>query len=162
MVTFREASVDDPAAHALIAEYFGMRGETFPTGDYSPVFPKAANFLPPAGVFLVVVEHGEDIGCGGIKKLPVPEPTPVTEPVEVRYEIKHLWIQPRMQGRGLGKALLSELEQRAVGFGATEVVLDTNASLVAAGSMYRSTGYEEIPPYNENPNATNWFRKPLT
>ena len=162
MVTFREASVDDPAAHALIAEYFGMRGETFPTGDYSPVFPKAANFLPPAGVFLVVVEDGEDIGCGGIKKLPVTGPTPVTEPVEVRYEIKHLWIQPRMQGRGLGKALLSELEQRAVGFGATEVVLDTNASLVAAGSMYRSTGYEEIPPYNDNPNATNWFWKPLT
>ena len=112
MVTFREASVDDPAAHALIAEYFSMRGETFPTGDYSPVFPKAANFLPPAGVFLVVVEDGEDIGCGGIKKLPVTEPSPVTEPVEVRYEIKHLWIQPRMQGRGLGKALLSELETR--------------------------------------------------
>ena len=44
MVTFREASVDDADAHALIAEYFDMRAETFPTGDYSPVFPKAANF----------------------------------------------------------------------------------------------------------------------
>jgi GNAT superfamily N-acetyltransferase len=151
VVTFREASVDDPAAHALIAEYFGLRADTFPSGDYSPVFPKAANFLPPAGVFLVVVEDGEDIGCGGIKRL-----TPT------RYEIKHLWIQPRMQGRGLGRALLNELERRASDFGATEVVLDTNASLVAAGSMYRSGGYEEIAPYNDNPNATNWFRKALT
>jgi GNAT superfamily N-acetyltransferase len=150
VVTFREASVDDPDAHALIAEYFRMRGETFPTGDYAPVFPTAANFTPPAGVFLIVVEDGENVGCGGIKRL---APT--------RYEIKHLWIQPRMQGRGLGRALLNELEQRARDFGATEVVLDTNASLLAAGSMYRSGGYEEIAPYNENPNATNWYRKSL-
>jgi GNAT superfamily N-acetyltransferase len=150
VVTFREASVDDSDAHALIAEYFGMRGETFPTGDYAPVFPTAASFTPPAGVFLIVVEDGEDVGCGGIRRL---EPT--------RYEIKHLWIQPRMQGRGLGRALLNELEQRARDFGATEVVLDTNASLLAAGSMYRTGGYEDIPPYNENPNATNWYRKAL-
>jgi GNAT superfamily N-acetyltransferase len=150
VVSFRPSSVDEPAAHALIAEYFGMRAETFPTGDYSPVFPQAPSFTPPAGVFLVVVEGGEDIGCGGIKRL-TPE----------RYEVKHLWVQPRMQGRGLGRALLDELEQRALEFGATEVVLDTNASLTAAGSMYRSGGYEEIAPYNDNPNATNWFRKSL-
>jgi ribosomal protein S18 acetylase RimI-like enzyme len=169
VVSFREASVDDVDAHALIAEYFTMRAETFPSGDYSPVFPATANFTPPAGLFLIVVEDGEDIGCGGIKRLtspvadtsPVTEPTPSTELVEVRYEIKHLWIRPRMQGRGLGRALLTELEQRARAFGATEVVLDTNASLVAAGSMYRSGSYEEIASYNENPNATNWFRKTL-
>ena len=157
MVSFREASVDDPDAHSLIAEYFDLRAETFPTGDYSPVFPKAENFTPPAGVFLIVVEDGEDVGCGGIKRIAVP----VTEPVEVRYEIKHLWIQPRMQGLGLGRALLNELERRAMDFGATDVVLDTNASLIAAGSMYRSGGYQEIAPYNDNPNATHWFRKTL-
>jgi ribosomal protein S18 acetylase RimI-like enzyme len=163
VATFREASVDDPDAHALIAEYFAMRAETFPTGDYSPVFPRPENFTPPAGVFLIVVEDGEDVGCGGIKRLtgPVPEPSQVPEPVEghIRFEIKHLWIQPRMQGRGLGRILLSELERRARDFGATEVVLDTNASLTAAGGLYRSSGYEDIPPYNDNPNATNWYRK---
>jgi GNAT superfamily N-acetyltransferase len=152
VATFREASVDEPAAHALIAEYFDMRAETFPMdlGDYHAAFPEAAKFTPPAGVFLVVVEDGEDVGCGGVKSL---SPT--------RYEIKHLWIQSRMQGRGLGRALLGELERRARDFGATEVVLDTNASLVAAGGMYRSSGYEEIEPYNDNPNATHWFRKAL-
>jgi GNAT superfamily N-acetyltransferase len=150
VVSFRESSVDDPAAHALIAEYFEMRAATFPMdlGDYHAAFPQAANFTPPAGAFLVVVEDGEDVGCGGIKRL-----------APGRYEIKHLWIRPGMQGRGLGRALLNELERRARGFGATEVVLDTNASLVAAGSMYRSSGYEDISPYNDNPNATNWYRK---
>jgi GNAT superfamily N-acetyltransferase len=155
VASFREASVDEPATHSLIAEYFAMRAETFPVvlGDYRPKFPAAADFTPPAGVFLVVVEDGEDVGCGGVRRVPVPEP------VEVRYEIKHLWIQPRMQGRRLGRALLEELERRALEFGATEIVLDTNASLVAAGNLYRSSGYDEVEPYNDNPNATHWFRK---
>jgi GNAT superfamily N-acetyltransferase len=165
VVSFRESSVDEPAAHALIAEYFGMRAETFPEnlGEYRPTYPKASNFTPPAGVFLVVVDNGEDVGCGGIRALPVPERSPVPELVEgpTRYEIKHLWIQPRAQGRGLGRALIGELERRALAFGATEVVLDTNESLVAAGNLYRTSGYAVIPPYNENPNATHWFRKEL-
>jgi GNAT superfamily N-acetyltransferase len=153
VVSYRESSVDEPAAHALIAEYFDMRAETFPVnlGDYNAAFPKAENFTPPAGVFLVVVDDGEDVGCGGIKALS-----------PARYEVKHLWLQPRTQGRGLGRALLNELERRARDFGATEIVLDTNASLVAAGNLYRSNGYEEIAPYNDNSNATNWFRKDLS
>jgi len=55
--------------------------------------------------------------------------------------------------------LLSELENRAEALGATEIVLDTNAALDAAGSLYASSGYQSIEPYNDNPNATNWYRK---
>ena len=40
-------------------------------------------------------------------------------------------------------------------------VLDTNATLEAAQALYRSSGYGEIEPYNDNPNATHWFRKEL-
>ena len=40
-----------------------------------------------------------------------------------------------------------------------ELVLDTNASLEAAGGLYRSSGYVDIEPYNANPNATNWYGK---
>jgi GNAT superfamily N-acetyltransferase len=153
MVTFREAAVDDPAAHALIAEYFAVRAETFPPelGAYRPTFPTPDQFVPPHGVFLLVVDDdGVDVGCGGIRML-----TPA------RFEVKHLWVQPHEQGRGLGRALLVELERRAAVFGATEVVLDTNESLVAAGNLYRSSGYVGVEPYNENPNATHWFRKAL-
>jgi ribosomal protein S18 acetylase RimI-like enzyme len=152
MATFRVTGVDEPAAHALVTEYFGVRAVGFPAhlGIYTPKFPTAANFVPPHGVFLVVEDDGEDVGCGGVRSL-----TPT------RYEIKHLWIQPRAQGRGLGRKLLVDLEERARAFGATELVLDTNSSLVAAGSLYRSSGYTNIEPYNDNPNATDWFWKSL-
>jgi len=78
-----------------------------------------------------------------------------------RGEIKHLWLDPSTRGRGWGRTLLIELEARAVGLGARVIVLDTNATLEAAQALYRTSGYDEIEPYNENPNATHWFGKAL-
>ena len=70
-------------------------------------------------------------------------------------------MRPAARGTGLGRALLTELERQAALLGATEVVLDTNERLAAAQSLYRSSGYAEVEPYNDNPNATHWFRKAL-
>ena len=155
MVTWRESAVDEPAAHRLLAEYFDARAETFPGGGYVTVFPSPADFVPPRGEFVVVEDEGTDVGCGGIRR------SPSGADGLVRYEVKHLWLEPRTRGRGLGRTLLAELERRARALGAEELVLDTNASLAAAGGLYRSSGYVDIPPYNENPNATNWYRKKL-
>lgn len=159
---FREVPVDAPAARTLLEEYFADRALDFPPamGTYRPVFPLADAFEPPKGVFLVVEDvdlSGEpaDVGCGGIRRV---EPG---ESGAARYEIKHIWLQPHLRGRGFGRLLLAELERRAAYFGARELVLDTNESLVAAGRMYRSSGYAEIAPYNDNPNATTWFLKTL-
>lgn len=163
MVSFADVAVTDATAHRMLSDYFAERAETFPTvqGAYRTAFPDPGQFVPPKGVFLLAYDEGVEAGCGGIRELPVPladaeEGTPV-----VRYEIKHLWVPPARRGNGFGRAILVELEHRARGFGATELVLDTNSSLEAAGGLYRSHGYEPIPPYNDNPNATDWFRKRL-
>lgn len=156
MVRYREALVTDAAAHALLAEYFDSRRASFPAsqGEYTTTFPNPADFVSPHGVFLVVESEmdgaPEDVGCGGIRLVDA-----------TTYEVKHLWVQPRTRGQGLGRRLLTELEQRASDLGAIRVVLDTNASQAAAAQLYRSSGYEEIEPYNSNPNATHWFGKQL-
>ena len=80
----------------------------------------------------------------------------------MRYEVKHLYLRESTRGRGWGRDLLAELEGRATEFGADEVLLDTNRSLTAAGGLYRSAGYESVEPYNDNPNATDWYRKVLS
>jgi GNAT superfamily N-acetyltransferase len=170
MVSFRESSVEEPGAHALLTEYFTSRELGF-TGEhpYHVAFPKPADFVPPQGVFLVVTEEelivdggelvvepvGSDVGCGGIRRIAAGAEG------GIRFEVKHLWLQPKVRGRGLSRHLLAELESRALAFGATELVLDTNASLEAAAGLYRSTGFVGIEPYNDNPNATNWYRKAL-
>jgi GNAT superfamily N-acetyltransferase len=163
MVSWREVAVDDDAALALLTEYFSSRAESFPTslGEYRTVFPDPQDFVPPRGVFLVV--EGEDlagdaadVGCGGIRRIgDADDGSP-------RFEVKHLWVQPHVRGFGLGRALLAELERRAREFGAKWLVLDTNSSLVEAASLYRSSGFVEVEPYNDNRNATNWFAKELT
>ncbi|SDK75377.1 Ribosomal protein S18 acetylase RimI [Cryobacterium psychrotolerans] len=159
MPEFREVSVTDAPALTLLTQYFSDRASSFPSaqGSYRTTLPVAEEFLPPRGVFLLVEEghSGRYVGCGGVRRI-------ADSPAgAVRYEIKHLWLQPHVRGLGWGRVLLGELESRASAFGAGEVVLDTNASLEAAGALYRKAGYEDIAPYNDNPNATNWYRKAL-
>ncbi|WP_173922132.1 GNAT family N-acetyltransferase [Agromyces sp. Marseille-P2726] len=154
---FRQVDVADPEALALLDAYFAERSAGFPAeqGTYRPTYPTSEQFTPPAGVFLVVEDdHGTVIGCGGVRRVESGRGSD-----DVRFEVKHLWLAPSSRGRGAGRALLTELERRAIGFGADELVLDTNASLEAAGGLYRSSGYVEIQPYNANPNATHWFGK---
>ncbi|MBX3091740.1 MAG: GNAT family N-acetyltransferase [Cryobacterium sp.] len=153
---FRETLPSEPAAHGLLSDYFRSRelGFTLARG-YTIVFPGDEQFTPPRGVFLVVELDGEPVGCGGVRAI---DPD---SRGHIRFEIKHLWVDPTARGKGLGGKLLDELESRAIAFGATHAVLDTNASLESAAALYRSRGYMDIEPYNENPNATNWYGKPL-
>jgi GNAT superfamily N-acetyltransferase len=164
-VRFVEVPVSDPTAQRLLTEYFRGREETFPSaqGTYRTSFPVPEQFVPPAGQFLLVLDDVGDggadpdaaVGCGGIRRI---SDTVAGEP---RFEVKHLFLRPVARGRGVGKLLLRELESRAAALGAQVVVLDTNASLEAAGGLYRSSGYVDVEPFNDNPNATNWYEKRL-
>jgi GNAT superfamily N-acetyltransferase len=163
MVSFREEPADAPSALSLLTQYFDDRAQSFPVkrGGYTTTASNPANFVRPNGVFLVVEDVGlddepADVGCGGIRRIGSGANG------LVRFEVKHLWLKPFLRGRGFGRVLLGELERRAVDdFGAEELVLDTNDSLEAAGALYRNSHYVDIEPYNDNPNATNWFGKIL-
>ncbi|SDN81250.1 Acetyltransferase (GNAT) family protein [Cryobacterium flavum] len=171
MPQFHAVSVADAAALTLLTEYFSSPELSFrqPQGTYHPTYPLAEQFVPPQGIFLAVLDEptsdgpagndasGAYVGCGGIRRLGSAE----GENEPVRFEVKHLWIQPTTRGRGWGRLLLAELERRAAELGGAEVVLDTNVSLATAGALYQSTGYESIPSYNDNPNATHWYCKRL-
>ena len=58
-------------------------------------------------------------------------------------------------------ATMVALEAAARNAGARTLVLDTNRSLEAAGGLYRATGFVPVPPFNDNPNATDWYAKRL-
>lgn len=154
MLELRPASVAAPESQAILTDYFALRAEEFPGGTYSPTFPVAAAFTPPAGIFLLAVDGESVVGCGGIRRLP-------DGPTGVRFEVKHLFLRPETRGRGWGRELLSALEHHAREWGARELVLDTHHTLEAAGALYARSGFTTIEPYNDNPNATRWYRKVL-
>ncbi len=163
MVSWRETAITDAAAQTLLAEYFTSRTESFPTATFAPYrtsFPAPEQFVPPAGVFLILEGYDPtgrptEIGCGGIRRI-----QPAADG-RVRFEVKHLWVRPAHRGRGCSRILMSALEQRAADLGAAELVLDTHHSLTAAGHLYANMGYCQIEPYNDNPNATRWYGKTL-
>ena len=155
MVTLRPARVDEASAHMLLTEYFEMRAAAFPGQAYTTTFPDPAVFDPPAGIFLIAVDDdGEDVGCGGIRLI-------ADGPLGRRYEVKHLFLRPQTRGRGWSRVLLDGLEEYARSWGAAELVLDTHHTLEAAGALYARSGFTSIEPYNDNPNASRWYGKPL-
>jgi ribosomal protein S18 acetylase RimI-like enzyme len=157
VVSLRETPVDEPAAHELLAEYFQSREIGFAHQNvvYTITFPDPSAFTPPAGVFLVVLDdEGSPVGCGGIRRI-------ADGDAGIRYEVKHIYLRPETRGRGWGRLLLDGLEDRARGWGAAELVLDTHHSLEAAAGLYRTSGFVEIARFNENPNATRWYGKTL-
>src|SRR5690349_2241558 len=139
MVSLRESPVDAPEAHELLAEYFQSREIGFAHQNvvYTTTFPDPAAFTPPTGVFLLVVDDGVGQGCGGIRRI-------ADGPAGIRYEVKHLYLRPQTRGRGWGRLLLDGLEERARGWDAAELVLDTHHSLEAAAGLYASSGFVAI------------------
>ena len=105
---------------------------------------------PPAGAFVVAYLHDEAIGCGAVKHRGGGP-----------SDIKRMWLAEAARGLGLGRRLLSTLEQLARETGARVVQLETNNALVEAIGLYRSAGYEEVPAFNDEPFAHRWFSKPL-
>jgi ribosomal protein S18 acetylase RimI-like enzyme len=73
-----------------------------------------------------------------------------------------MWVDPDWRGTGLGRRMLTELEQHVARLGYPRVVLDTNATLTEAIAMYTGAGYRSVARYNDNPYAERWFAKRLT
>jgi GNAT superfamily N-acetyltransferase len=106
---------------------------------------------PPAGEFFVAYLHGEAVGCGAVK-----------HHADAPAEIKRMWIAPTARGLGLGRRLLERLEACARAGGARLAHIETSAVLVEALSLYLSTGWAEVPAFNDEPFADHWFEKALT
>ena len=139
-------------ARWCIRQYFGELARRFDTGfDPALSIPADADDLtPPRGLLLVARLRGRAVGCGALKHRPA-APT----------ELKRMWVDPSVRRLGLGRRLLRELERRAADAGATTLRLETNGALVEAIRLYRSSGYEEVPAFNEEPYAHHWFEKRL-
>jgi DNA-binding MarR family transcriptional regulator/GNAT superfamily N-acetyltransferase len=105
---------------------------------------------PPAGQFFLAYLHGEPIGCGAVKHHP-----------DAPAEIKRMWIAPPARGLGLGRRLLETLEASARACGARVAHIETSNLLTEALSLYRSTGWVEVPPFNDEPFADHWLAKDL-
>jgi DNA-binding MarR family transcriptional regulator/GNAT superfamily N-acetyltransferase len=141
-----------PQAQHCLHAYFAELDRRFDTG-FDPALSLSADehdLRPPAGLLMVATLLADPIGCGALKFHD-------NEPAE----IKRMWVVESARGLGIGRRLLSELENRAADRGARAVRLETNKTLVEAISLYRSAGYIEVAPFNDETYAHHWFEKQI-
>ena len=151
-VTF---AVEDPTiadAQWCIQQYFDELTERFETG-FDPtlgISAEAHELVPPSGALIIARLQGRPVGCGALK---FHDRAPA--------ELKRMWVSRDARGLGLGRRLLAELERHAIASGVKVVRLETNRTLKEAIALYRSSGYREVPRFNDEPYAHHWFEKRL-
>ena len=148
-----KVAVTDPAhpdARHCLDAYFAELNTRFETGfDESKGISATGDELrEPAGLLLVATLHEEPVGCGALR-------------LGEYAQIKRMWVADSVRGLGIGRRLLSELEEQARSHGARAVRLETNRTLTEAIGMYRAAGYEEVAPFNDEHYAHHWFEKRL-
>lgn len=151
-IEIEEVPPNSPEAEYCLSRYYEEIAERFDTG-FDPkksLAPTLDDFAPPPGTFIVIRLDGTLVGCGGFKR----------ETAGTAY-IKRMWVSRDARGLGLGRRLLAELEDRARSLGYRKICLETEKSLKEAQQLYRSSGYVEVPRFNDEPYADHWFEKPL-
>jgi GNAT superfamily N-acetyltransferase len=122
---------DEPDALTLIELVQGEYVLRYGGRDEAPI--DVAEFLPPAGLFLVARLDGAAAGCGGWRNLG-----------DGRAEIKRMFTAAEHRNRGVARAVLAELEHTAAAAGIKELVLETGTVQPEAIALYESSGYQPV------------------
>lgn len=107
-------------------------------GDDAPFF-KQFNGISMLQHVVVAYLGGEAVGCGAFKPF-----------AEGGVELKRMYVQPALRGRGIALQVLQALEAWAYAEGHRRCVLETGIKQPEAIRLYEKAGYTRIanfPPY---------------
>jgi GNAT superfamily N-acetyltransferase len=105
------------------------------SGAFSP-----ADVQMPRSAFVVARVDGQAIGCGALRSC-APDFGPETG------EIKRMFVEPPMRGRGIARLILQKIEELALGFEYHRLILETGLRQPEAVHLYEVCGYHRIPCY---------------
>jgi DNA-binding MarR family transcriptional regulator/GNAT superfamily N-acetyltransferase len=151
-IIIEEVDPKSGEARHCLEEYYAELARRFKDGFYVSLSrdPEAKDMIRPRGAFLLAVSDGLPIGCVGLKGS-----------ASKIAEIKRLWVSPSARGLGLARRLMEAAETVARELSITILRLDTNRALPEALQLYRSTGWNEIDRFNDDPYPDAFFEKRL-
>ena len=146
----RIARLDAPDATAwqLIEEYYEAVQVVLRD---SPASLQQLIDEPGAGMWVAYLGD-KAAGCVVLRRL---------DSIPSASECKRLYVRPEARGHGIAEALMDALEGHARSQGFRWVYLDTHDGLKPAITLYRKLGYAACERYNDNPQATVFFRKDI-
>lgn len=131
----RDEPPDSPASRALWEEYMALVTERLgaPVGVREDIFATPDAFAGPDAAWVVAYEGDRAVACAGLRRL-----GPGTG------EIKRMFVTADARGRGVGRALLAELERRSAAAGHRRMRLFTTEILHEARALYEDAGYRVV------------------
>jgi GNAT superfamily N-acetyltransferase len=134
-IKIRLARYDEPAVVALLVDVMAeLSGRYGGSGDDTPVDPD--DFVPPNGAFFVA--HADPVGlvgCAGWRRH------------GDDAELKRMFTASAARGRGLGRRMLTTIEESAREAGCKRVILETGDRQPEAVALYESAGYTRIDDF---------------
>ncbi len=114
-------------------------------GELGSVAPE--EFEPPHGVFVVVLEGGETVAGGALRRVS-----------DRTAEVKRMWTAPDRRRQGYAWLVLDRLEGEARDLGYAVLRLETGPAQPEARSLYERRGYARIPAYGPYEGAIAFER----
>lgn len=155
-VEIREFQPGDETAFRILNEAWISAYFTIEEKDRE-VLNDPREYIPGHGghiYFAVNGDTGEILGCCAL----------LTMENDV-FEVAKMAVAENWRGQGIGRKLLRGVIAAARGLGAARLYLETNHTLANAIALYRSEGFEHLPPGDVKPSpyarATIFMRRDL-
>jgi GNAT superfamily N-acetyltransferase len=129
---------DSPDARRLVEALDAhLAGRYKPEHRFGPHL-KAEHVAQGIGTFVVARAEGRAVGCGALRRR---DPTTV--------EVKRMYVEPAMRGRGIARQILEHLESTARTMGGQRLVLETGIHQAEAIGLYRAAGFNAVDCFDE-------------
>ena len=130
--------MDSREARVLLAALDAHLSERYPPAQRFGPNLRPEHTESGRGVFLVARVEGRPVGCGAVRLLDGGD-----------AEVKRMWVEPAIRGRGVARAVLTRLQDEALELGATRLVLETGIYQKEAIGLYHSSGFETVECWGE-------------
>ncbi len=134
-ISIQREDPGQPEILALLAASDAHSAALYPPG--SRQLSSLESLQNPDTIFLVARHGGKAVACGALAPAP-----------SHHGEIKRMFVDPKMRGKGVGRQLLERIEQLAAAQDLTVLRLETGVKQPEATSLYRAAGFHMIGPFS--------------
>jgi putative acetyltransferase len=135
MITCTRTNSTDPAFQKLVHELDAYLAVI--NGNENEFFSQF-NKIDTIQHVVVASNDGISVGCGAIKEYD-----------KDTMEVKRMFVNPEVRGRGIASQVLKELETWAAELDYSKCVLETGSVLTDAIRLYSNSGYHKIANYGQ-------------
>lgn len=154
-LTFEAVDPQHPEALRLLAEAAVEVRALYPELHDADAPPPGNSPAVARSAYLLARDGARYIGCGALR--------PIEPDVA---EVRRMFVSAAYRRQGVARALLAQLEKRAVKLGYEVLRLETGNRQAPAMALYEACGFERIPafgPYANDPTSVcfeKWMTPP--